>query len=562
MTAKRAAIYARVSTAEQVDGTSLATQVAQCERYAALQEWGVQGSYVDEGVSGAKARRPALDRLLREVEQGNVEVVVVAKLDRIGRSMRHLAALLGQLDDAKVALVSVSEAFDSATAAGRLQRNMLGSFAEFEREQIRDRLSSGRDATVRNGKYVSTHAPYGLAIDTEGGQRRLVIDPVEAETLRVAIGLYVNQKLTTGQVAAELNARGHRPRHAARWHGHLVRSLLRNADHISGTWTWRHARHRYQAPPIAMAVPALVDPTTHERLRARLGETTRQQTGPVRGRRSERYLLAGRIRTPHGTLMYGLHNPSAVYRCSEVFATNAPPHGRTCDCRPIRAEHVDDAVWSEVCALLSDPARLSAMAGLRLEKGQATVAANQDDLTTIDRRISRLEKAAGEQLSRLLVDGLDPAVASHTAQSLSSELAILRRRRAQVAAWQTANAEQQNRAAGLASLASRAREILSVADLATKQRILALLAVEVKITGWQPCTDCGGVGYISRPTMSPLRPGRNKGNADKICRTCRRHRWLPQIVIEGTVPEADLDSVVAENDGTARWPFTLVAGDR
>lgn len=243
-TPKPAAVYARVSTAEQVDGTSLSTQVAQCERYISAQEWDLQGCYVDEGISGAKARRPALDRLLAEIDQGRVEVVVVAKLDRIGRSMRHLAALLGELDDHKVALVSVSEAFDSTTAAGRLQRNMLGSFAEFEREQIHDRLSSGRDATVRQGKYVSTHAPYGLAITTDDGQRQLVIDAHEAEALRLAIDLFVNAQLTTGQVAAELNARGYRPRRAPRWNSHGVRTMFRNADYISGTWTWRHPRHR------------------------------------------------------------------------------------------------------------------------------------------------------------------------------------------------------------------------------------------------------------------------------------------------------------------------------
>ena len=330
MTAKRAAIYARVSTAEQVDGTSLDTQVASCERHLDGQGWIRQGTYIDEGVSGAKARRPALDRLLDEVKQGAVDVVVVAKLDRIGRSMRHLSALLGELDDRHVVLVSVSESFDSSTASGRLQRNMLGSFAEFEREQIRERLSAGRDATVRQGKYVSTHAPYGLKITIDGNDRRLEIDPDEAAAVRLAVDLFVNSRLTTGQVAAELNARGMRPRNAVRWHGKLLRLMFRNGDYLSGTWLWRHPRHGYQLPPIQMAVPALIDPATHERLRARLGETTQLQRHSVVGRRSDRYLLGGRLFSPHGTLMYGLCNPTAKYRCKEVFANNAPLGGRTC----------------------------------------------------------------------------------------------------------------------------------------------------------------------------------------------------------------------------------------
>lgn len=426
-------------------------------------------------------------------------MVVVAKLDRIGRSMRHLSALLGELDDRNVVLVSVSESFDSSTPSGRLQRNMLGSFAEFEREQIRERLSAGRDATVRQGKYVSTHAPYGLRIVIDGNDRRLEIDPAEAAAVRLAVDLFVNSRLTTGQVAAELNARGMRPRNAARWYGKLLRLMFRNGDYLSGTWRWRHPRHRYQQPPIQMAVPALIDPATHQRLRVRLGETSQPQRHSVVGRRSDRYLLGGRLFSPHGTLMYGLHNPTAKYRCKEVFANNAPPGGRTCDCRPIAAEHVETEVWTQVCELLSDPGRLMAMAGLRLARGQSDTTANDEDLATIDRRIARLEKAAGEQLSRLLVQGIDPAVISHAANDLQQELAAVRRRRTQIAAWQAVNADRRCRAERLGELAAQARQTLPVADHATKARILDLLDVKIRVVDWQPCPTCHGVGYISKP---------------------------------------------------------------
>lgn len=85
-------------------------------------------------MSGARATRPELDRLVALCQAGAVDVVVVAKLDRPGRSVRHLSDLIGRLDDWKVRLVSVAESFDSTTPSGRLQRSMLGSFAELERE--------------------------------------------------------------------------------------------------------------------------------------------------------------------------------------------------------------------------------------------------------------------------------------------------------------------------------------------------------------------------------------------------------------------------------------------
>ena len=85
--AERAAIYARVSTDEQVDGTSLGTQLSRSRAYAAAHGWEIAGEYVDEGVSGARATRPALDRMMAEARRGRFGVVVVAKLDRFGRSV-------------------------------------------------------------------------------------------------------------------------------------------------------------------------------------------------------------------------------------------------------------------------------------------------------------------------------------------------------------------------------------------------------------------------------------------------------------------------------------------
>jgi site-specific DNA recombinase len=554
---KRAAVYARVSTAEQVDGTSLGSQVERAEAHITVQGWTPAGRFVDEGVSGAKASRPALDLLLTAVRAGTIDVVVVAKLDRIGRSMRHLAALLGELDDRQVVLVSVAEAFDSSTPSGRLQRNMLGSFAEFEREQIRERMSSGRDVAVRAGKWVSTNAPFGYRIDTTSGQRPLAIEPSQAETIRLAVDLFVTQRMTTGQVATELNNRGHRPPQTGRWTGHQLRALFRNSDHLAGTWTWRHPRHRYQAHPIPVTIPAIIDTTTLDRLQARVAETTRHQT-----HRRDKYLLAGRIFTPHGTLMYGLTNPSRMYRCSEVFANNAPPGGRTCDCRQINADMVEETVWEEVTSLLSDKARLLTMAGMHLARTSTAVTTSDEDLTAIDRRIHRLERAAGEKLSQLLANGLDPAIAGHAASGLTDQLAAARRHRQQVAVWQAANADRQDRTQRLLAMAGRAQEILPDADTATRARIVAVLDVKVRVERWEPCPDCGGRGYLSRPAprvVGEAGPGRPRGNADKICQTCRRHRWLPRLVIEGMVPDANLETV--EADDSPRWPFRVVNGD-
>src|SRR3954452_10469198 len=95
----RAATYVRVSTEEQVDGTSLNVQQESCQRIIEQHGWGLVGAFGDEGVSGALGSRPGLDELLKCARRGEVALVVVPRLDRLGRSLRHLSATLGELDD-------------------------------------------------------------------------------------------------------------------------------------------------------------------------------------------------------------------------------------------------------------------------------------------------------------------------------------------------------------------------------------------------------------------------------------------------------------------------------
>jgi len=169
-----------VSTVSQVQGTSLEVQVAECEAYAASRGWVVAGSYVDGGVSGKLEHRPSLDRLMDDCRAGRLDAVIVSKHDRFGRSFRHTVALIGELDDLGVEFVSIAECIDDSPA-GRLQRNMLLSIAEFERERILERTAVGMEATALAGHYPVGVAPYGWKL-AKGptGRTVLVINPAEA----------------------------------------------------------------------------------------------------------------------------------------------------------------------------------------------------------------------------------------------------------------------------------------------------------------------------------------------------------------------------------------------
>jgi DNA invertase Pin-like site-specific DNA recombinase len=134
----RAALYARVSSDQQTTDN----QLLELRDYAERRGW-TAVEYIDQGLSGAKDRRPALDRLIGHAKRRRVDVVVSWKLDRLGRNLKHLITLLDELQAIGVAFVSLGEGIDATTAAGKLQMHILGAIAEFERGRIVERVRAG-----------------------------------------------------------------------------------------------------------------------------------------------------------------------------------------------------------------------------------------------------------------------------------------------------------------------------------------------------------------------------------------------------------------------------------
>ncbi len=153
----KTAIYARCSTLEQ----TVNLQLDGLRDYAKARELEVVGEYLDEGISGAKVKRPALDRLMADAHRRAFDVVLVWKLDRLGRSLSHLIRLVETLGSLGVDLVSLGDpGLDTTGPSGRLLFHVMGAVAEFERNLIAERTKAGMAAAKRRGRRLGRRPAY------------------------------------------------------------------------------------------------------------------------------------------------------------------------------------------------------------------------------------------------------------------------------------------------------------------------------------------------------------------------------------------------------------------
>lgn len=206
----RCAVYTRKSTDKglEMDFNSLDAQREACEAYITSQKhegWVcLRGQYDDGGFSGGNMDRPALQKLIADIEKGRVDAVIVYKIDRISRSLLDFAKLMELFEQHEVAFTSITQQFSTTTAMGRLTLNILLSFAEFERaiasERVRDKIAGAK----RRGKYLGGTPAYGYDVDY--ANKRLVVNPKEAETIRWIFKQYLATTSLIG-IAKELNAK-------------------------------------------------------------------------------------------------------------------------------------------------------------------------------------------------------------------------------------------------------------------------------------------------------------------------------------------------------------------
>ncbi len=205
----RCAIYTRKSTEHGLEQefNSLDAQREACEAYIksqASQGWKcLPQHYDDPAYSGGNLDRPALKKLLADIEAGRIDVVVVYKIDRLTRSLADFAKLVEAFDARSISFVAVTQQFNTTTSMGRLTLNVLLSFAQFERELSSERVRDKIAASRRKGKWTGGTVPLGY----EARDKKLVVNKTEAETVRTVFRRYLELK-SFSKLVADLDRRG------------------------------------------------------------------------------------------------------------------------------------------------------------------------------------------------------------------------------------------------------------------------------------------------------------------------------------------------------------------
>ena len=247
------AAYVRVSTELQTgpDKYGLDAQRSDIEAFAKAQGSTVVRWYVDEAESGTKLDRPALLDLLADAEGDSFECVVVAKLDRLSRDLFGQLYIEDQLRKASVCVLSASEPDFKDDPQGRLFRNLLGAFAEYEVELIRARLYGGRREKAKRGGYAGHKPPLGY---TASG-KQLVIDENEAQAVRMIFDLraqpgHRRKHKSLRQIAAEVNEAGYRTKTGREFGAVAIKRILDRRDFYMGLYQFAGINTQGQHTPV------------------------------------------------------------------------------------------------------------------------------------------------------------------------------------------------------------------------------------------------------------------------------------------------------------------------
>ncbi len=343
----RCAVYTRKSTEEGLDMefNSLDAQREACEAYIVSQRaegWLlVEDRYDDGGVSGGTLERPALKRLLADVEAGKIDVVLVYKIDRLSRSMLDFLKLVETFERHGVTFVSITQAFNTTSSMGRLTLNMLLSFAQFEREVIGERIRDKVAASRKKGMWMGGWTPLGYEVR----DRKLLIHKEDAERVRSIFKRFVQLKSAT-LLARELVVARATNRYRQLLDKGVLYRILNNRVYIGD------AVHKGVSYPGEHQ--AIIDRKLWDQVHAILKQSPRRRAACARAQTPA--LLKGLLFGPDGAAMSPTHTRKAGRLYRYYISQSVMKQGaNACPVRQIPAAEIERIIIEQIRSLLQTP---------------------------------------------------------------------------------------------------------------------------------------------------------------------------------------------------------------
>ena len=426
------ALYVRVSTHRQHQSQTIEQQLERLQAAVAQQsEWHLapEQIYRDDGYSGAKLSRPGLDRLRDQAGMGAFELILITAPDRLSRKYVHQVLLIEEMKQLGCQVEFLERPMDSDDPHDQLLLQIRGAVAEYERNLIAERMRRGRQAKLHSGTLLPwSVAPYGYIMDPERPRdpSRLRIDPIKATVVEQIFAWYIEpqQNVSLYWVAKKLSD-DHipTPRGDIRWNVATIRGILRNPAYMGTAYSGRTrpapAQHRKSAlqpigpgqsiqlaPPeewIPITVPAMISQETFELAQQRLDQNKQMAR---RNNHNYDYLLRGLVSCAQCRL-------ACTGRCVRPDYPYYVCKGRTdslriakderCTARYAPAQILDQLVWQDLCAVLTDPDLITHELQ-RAQVGQWLPQALQSRRQSVKEALAQLERQQARLLEVFLAE--------------------------------------------------------------------------------------------------------------------------------------------------------------
>jgi site-specific DNA recombinase len=501
----RAALYARVSTERQEREETVASQVDLLRQTAEAGGYEVLPGniFIDDGVSGTRLDRPALERLRDLAAEGAFEVVLVTAPDRLARRYAYQVVLVEELTRCGCEVVFVHQSL-GASPEEQMLLQMQGVFAEYERALIHERTRRGQLFAARQGRVNWGNPPYGYAYihKTTTTPQHLVVNEMEAEVVRQIYRWCVEEQMSSYAIHRRLTVQGIPPRKSkyGRWAQSSVIEILRDSVYKGEAYYNRTQpgdvrrpyglrglkdRHpgngqsrtrRPQTEWVPVRVPALIDPQTWDRAQ---GQLARNRERAQRNNTQHPYLLrslmvCGRC----GRRMVGSWRAQGGrYICALRYPRYAPG---ACTGRSLSARLIETSVWEHMKALLADPAVLR----MQYEHGRGDPAVDvraEQERVRLERKLATLDREVTRLIDAYQAEVIDLNELAERRRRIDDHGRMLRERVREIEQQRTERTAELRLLEGVEAFCTSIREAMEEPSFTVQQKVLQLVVNRIVV---------------------------------------------------------------------------------